>query len=153
MNTEAKKSSAIRLAQYEYFVLVRSSFVQNNLKVQVGMQINIADKEHAKYVENHVPKYIWKVYSFCGYYCCMQRLLSIVRLYRQFFSKLIASVFLQAFVTQHELDRDDLNKALRSFEVPVINAREQTQRNPPPLTPQVPLPRNRSRPLCTSMHH
>lgn len=26
----------------------------------VLLEINIADKEHAKYVENHVPKYIWK---------------------------------------------------------------------------------------------
>lgn len=31
------------------------------------MQINIADKEHAKYVENHVPRYIWKVNALLLY--------------------------------------------------------------------------------------
>ena len=25
------------------------------------MQVNIATREHAKYVESHVPNYIWKV--------------------------------------------------------------------------------------------
>lgn len=29
------------------------------------MQVNIATREHAKYVENHVPNYIWKV-GFCA---------------------------------------------------------------------------------------
>lgn len=38
------------------------------------MQVNVADKEHAKYLENHVPNYIWKVkpkfrwrYSMCHF--------------------------------------------------------------------------------------
>jgi len=37
------------------------------------MQINIADRDYAKYVENHVPRYIWKVISFYGFNCCMIR--------------------------------------------------------------------------------
>jgi hypothetical protein len=41
-------------------------------------------------------------------------------------------------------DRDLLQKNLKSFEVPIINAREQNNRNAPLVTPEVLSPLKRS---------
>lgn len=48
------------------------------------MQINIADREHAKYVENHVPSYIWKVKLFIWLQWLHEEVLLIGHLSLQF---------------------------------------------------------------------
>lgn len=122
-------------------MLIRYAFACDKLKVGMGLQIHIEDKEHAKYVENHVPSYIWKVSSPFDYGCCLWRFL-LICLYLEFFLRLRS--LLQAFVTQDEKDRDYLQKNIGGFQVPIINAREQNHHNAIPLTPQVLLPINRS---------
>jgi hypothetical protein len=127
----------------KFLLLARLASVRNMLKVGVGLQIHIDDMEHAKYVENHVPGYLWRVYSSCRYARCLWRFsLLIIYLYLQFFLSLLQ--FLQAFVTQDVRDRDLLQKNLKSFEVPIINAREQNNRNAPLVTPEVLSPLKRS---------
>ncbi|KAG0584268.1 hypothetical protein KC19_3G198200 [Ceratodon purpureus] len=100
---QALKNTGARgvIDAYNWVESHRNEF-QKNVYGPVLLEIHIDDKEHAKYVENHVPGYIWR-----------------------------------AFVTQDERDRDHLQRNIKSFGVPIINAREQNHRNPPPVTLQM----------------
>lgn len=100
---QALKNSGARgvVDAYKWVESHRNEF-QNDVYGPVLLEIHIDDMGHAKYVENHVPGYLWR-----------------------------------AFVTQDVRDRDLLQKNLKSFEVPIINAREQNNRNAPLVTPEM----------------
>ena len=72
MKSRVENFISIRLVPY-ILVLVRLAFCKEQLKVGLGLQIHIENKEHAKYVENHAPSYLWKVNSSCEYGYCLWR--------------------------------------------------------------------------------
>lgn len=97
-----KDSGARGVVDAHNWVQSHRNEFQNDVYGPVLLEINIANMEHAKYVENHVPRYIWK-----------------------------------AFISQDDRDRDYLQKNLEGMEVPIINAKDLSQRNAPAVTPQM----------------
>lgn len=95
------------------------------------LQVNISNPLHAAFLENHVPYYIWKVFSNWSFLHFLL-LLTFVHSKKSIFIFLIF-IKMQAFITQDSADRDYLFKNLRSFDVAVINHVADERRNPEEL--------------------
>ncbi|KAF9665694.1 hypothetical protein SADUNF_Sadunf16G0150100 [Salix dunnii] len=92
----------------------------------VLLEVNVSNRDHADYLEGHVPYYIWKyAYFACILNLCLH-LDYLLLLLRALLHEMNAdgkgeSVLVQSFITQDPHDRDFLVRNLKSFDVPILN--------------------------------
>ncbi|KAG6789486.1 hypothetical protein POTOM_005584 [Populus tomentosa] len=94
----------------------------------VLLEVNVSNRDHADYLEGHVPYYIWKCSMLalsCILHPCMHLdyLLLLLRasLHEMNADGKCESVLVQSFITQDPRDRDFLVRNLKSFDVPILN--------------------------------
>uniref|UniRef100_A0A6N2L232 Structural maintenance of chromosomes protein 5 n=1 Tax=Salix viminalis TaxID=40686 RepID=A0A6N2L232_SALVM len=92
----------------------------------VLLEVNVSNRDHADYLEGHVPYYIWKhAYFACILHPCLH-LDYLLLLLRASLHEMNAdgkgeSVLVHSFITQDPHDRDFLVRNLKSFDVPILN--------------------------------
>ncbi|KAB5520476.1 hypothetical protein DKX38_024795 [Salix brachista] len=92
----------------------------------VLLEVNVSNRDHADYLEGHVPYYIWKhAYFACTLHPCLH-LDYLLLLLRASLHEMNAdgkgeSVLVHSFITQDPHDRDFLVRNLKSFDVPILN--------------------------------
>ncbi|KAJ6964611.1 hypothetical protein NC652_002761 [Populus alba x Populus x berolinensis] len=94
----------------------------------VLLEVNVSNRDHADYLEGHVPYYIWKC-SMLALSCILHPCLHLdylLLLLRASLHEMNAdgkceSVLVQSFITQDPRDRDFLVRNLKSFDVPILN--------------------------------